>query len=145
MGNTDRKLMTILTILLLVGIGLMFIQQDEKLKTIENKIDGNNSFLGADWDTWKSIGNNIIDDSVYNFQAMRDLFTPMYNDTVTVTPMGYRLTEYNWTTNTVIKPGGWMFWVNHTRELWSYNFEDAYNYLVLFNENTDRIEVIKIN
>ena len=73
--------------------------------------------------------NIETDVNQYNFQVMRDLFTPMYNDTVTV-----ENAEYN---------NGYCFWVNHTRELKSYYFSNAHSYLVLFNRTTDRLELLK--
>jgi len=72
------------------------------------------------------IENDIISDSQYNFQVMRDIFTPMYNDSVTVESAGW--------------DNGFCFWVNHTQVLNSYYFPDANCYLMRFNHSTDRWE-----
>lgn len=85
----------------------------------------------------------ILEDSQYNFQVMRDLFTPMYNDTVTVEPAGYKSAEYDWENCTKISEGGWMFWVNHTVVLSSYYFENVKSYKVLFPTD-GKIELIEV-
>ena len=81
-----------------------------------------------DYETFKEIENDIVSDSQYNFQVMRDIFTPMYNDSVTVENAGY--------------DKGWMFWVNHSKVLNSYYFEDMNNYLMRFNSSSNRVELV---
>lgn len=81
-----------------------------------------------DYDNFKEIEDDIISDSQYNFQVMRDLFTTQYNDSATV-----ENAEYD---------NGFCFWVNHSRVLNSYYFENMNNYLVRFPRTTGRIEVL---
>lgn len=71
------------------------------------------------FDVFKEIEDEIISDSQYNFQVMRDLFTPQYNDSVTVESAGYI-------------NGNWCFWVNHSSVLNSYYFDDLNSYKVAF-------------
>ena len=68
------------------------------------------------------------DDSFGGYFQMRDLFTPAYNDTVTVEPAGY--------------DDGWLFWVNHSRVLNSFYFNNQKDYLIRINVLYDIIEVI---
>ena len=72
--------------------------------------------------------DDLISDESYNFQVMRDLFTPMYNDSVTV-----ENAEYD---------DGFCFWVNHTRVLNSYFFDNMKVYHVRI-PTWGRIELIK--
>jgi len=102
-----------------------------------NQVEGNQ----ISWEGWKEIENKIISDSQYNFQVMRDIFTPIYNDTVTVENAGYKSTVYDWDNNSVISEGGWCFWVNHTQVLNSYYFDNRMSYKVLF-PSWGHIEVI---
>lgn len=72
------------------------------------------------WDSSTSSGSIYPDNiSDFNFEVMRDLFTPMYNDTVTV-----EHAEYIY--------GIDVFWVNHTRVLNSWFFDDKESYKVAF-------------
>ncbi|MCK4821303.1 hypothetical protein KA005_36390 [bacterium] len=73
---------------------------------------------------------SITDETSENFYRMRDLFTPMYNDSVTVEKAGY-ISGYESLTGSWIS-GGVSFWVNHTRVLNSYYFEDKQSYRVVF-------------
>jgi Na+-transporting NADH:ubiquinone oxidoreductase subunit NqrB len=63
--------------------------------------------------------NDLIDYSICNEKWMkfRDLFTPMYNDSVTIESAGYN--------------NGWLFWVNHSRVLNSFYFDNQQSYLVV--------------
>jgi len=88
-----------------------------------------NSSELIDYDAFREIEADIISDSQYNFQVMRDIFTPMYNDSVTVENAGY--------------DNGFCFWVNHTQVLDSYYFDDANDYLMRFNISSDRWELKK--
>lgn len=99
------------------------------LEGFEEKYNECNSYIGIDYETWQEIEADIIDDSTYNFQVMRDIFTPMNNDNVTVENAGY--------------DNGWVFWVNHSRVLYSYHFKNMNDYLMRFNSSTDRIELVK--
>ena len=81
-----------------------------------------------DYNAFREIEADIISDSQYNFQVMRDIFTPMYNDSVTVENTGY--------------DNGFCFWVNHSKVLNSYYFENMQNYLMRFTISTDRWELL---
>ena len=94
------------------------------------------------YDVWQEIEKNIISDSQYNFQVMRDLFTPMYNDSVTVKAAGYEPAVYDWNNNSIVSEGSWCFWVNHTHVLNSYYFDNMKCYKVLF-PNSGRVKVIE--
>ena len=83
-------------------------------------------------ENWTSMEEDIINESQYNFEVMRDLFTPMYNDSVTVENAGYIETIYDWSNNTIVEEGGWAFWVNHSRVLSSFYFENKCCYKILF-------------
>lgn len=78
---------------------------------------------------------------VKNYYIMRDLFTPMYQDTVTIENAGFKPTVYDWENNTKISEGGMMFWVNHSRVLSSFYFEDKNCYKILIPNNGE-IELI---
>ena len=80
------------------------------------------------YNVFTEIEKDIISDSQYNFEVMRDLFTPMYNDSVTVVSAGY--------------DGGWCFWVNHSRVLNSYFFDNMQSYKIRFSSLFGKIELI---
>lgn len=89
----------------------------------------NKGFVDGSIDYWSGFPNP---ESTDNYLLMRDIFTPMYNDTVTIKQAGYRLTEYEWINNTKIKEGGYLFWVNHTCDYFtSFYYDDAKNYKIL--------------
>lgn len=103
-----------------------------------------NTDTGSLDDIYTGIESDLVNESVYNFGVMRDLFTPMYNDTVVIEWIGYKSAVYDWGNNTKLSEGGYVFWVNHSRVLDSFYFEDAKCYKVLF-PTWGHIEILQLD
>lgn len=83
-------------------------------------------------------------ENIDNYLLMRDVFTPMYDDTVTINYIDYKDAVYDWINNTKISDGGYIYWVNHTNMLYSFYYDDAMNYKVLIPTD-GKIRVLDTN
>ncbi len=139
-SNIQKIIVSILIIIIILTIGVISFQKEE-ISYLEEKIKLQNGHirnllnyirgLELSFEEFKEIEKDIINESVYNFGVMQDLFTPMYNDSVTVENAGYIETVWDWDNNSKISEGGWCFWVNHSRILDSYWFENKISYKVV--------------
>ena len=142
-GDLMKKIFKFL-VLLIIGIGLIFgsiqlisigletgvIKVDKSLEYNQGYYDGFVKGQNELNETNRAFWLSITDKDSENFYRMRDLFTPMHNDTVTVEKARY-ISGYESVTGEWIS-GGISFWVNHTQILNSYYFEDKQSYRVVF-------------
>lgn len=115
-----------LIILLVFGTGVITKESNYNQGYYDGFVKGQNELNETNRAFWLS----LTDEGSENFMIMRDLFTPMHNDTVTVEKAGY-ISGYESLTGSWIS-GGVSFWVNHTQVLNSYYFEDKQVYRVVF-------------
>jgi len=108
-NNKIIYLLLILSILIFSIFAFILVWQSSVINTQDARINYLENY-------YESEEKKSISEGQYNFQVMRDLFTPMYDDSVTVENAGYK--------------EGWLFWVNHTQVLNSYHFSNMKSYLV---------------
>jgi len=112
-NNKIVYLLLISSILIISMFAFILLWQSSVISTRDARITYLENY-------YESEEKKSISEGQYNFQVMRDLFTPMYDDSVTVENAGYNK--------------GWLFWVNHTQVLNSYYFSNMNSYLVIIPE-----------
>ena len=131
--------------LLASGVFILGMASGSLLVYNDSFTDGYNIGYQEGYNKGYLMGNaTMVDVLDHSFYRMRDLFTSMPNDTVTVETAGYLSDRWhieNGTAQYRIRDGGYCFWVNHSQVLSSYFFDDQRSYLVLFADG-DSVDVI---